>query len=62
MTQTDPETTRLQTMRFRRGFILALVIAVSLLFLLMVRPFIVALMVAALLAGLVYPIYDRLRL
>ncbi|MEJ2159212.1 MAG: hypothetical protein P8X53_01830 [Chromatiales bacterium] len=62
MTQTDPETIRLQTERFRRRFILALVIAVSVLFLLMVRPFIVALMVAALLAGLVYPIYDRLRL
>jgi len=58
----DPESIAAATAAFRRRFILFLVIGVSAIFLLMVRPFIVALLVAGLLAGLVYPIYDRLRL
>ncbi len=62
MQQDDPESIAAATAAFRRRFILFLVIGVSAIFLLMVRPFIVALLVAGLLAGLVYPIYDRLRL
>lgn len=46
---------------FQRRFLLALVAAVSLLFLWMVREFLLTLLVAALAAGLAFPLHERLR-
>jgi predicted PurR-regulated permease PerM len=54
MTQTtvDPD-------RFRKTFILILAVAISLVFLEMIRGFLVALLLAAILAGITYPLYCR---
>ena len=47
--------------RFRAVFLLLLVIGISLLFLGMVRPFLTALFLGAILSGLLFPVYRRLR-
>ena len=47
--------------RFRAVFLLLLVAGISLLFLNMVRPFLTALFLGAILSGLLYPLYRRLR-
>ena len=46
--------------RFRKGFLLLLVAVVSLAFLWMLQTFLVTILMAALLSGLVYPVYLRL--
>jgi len=46
--------------RFRRLFLLALVIAISIGFFVMLRPFLMTILLAATFTGLVYPIYARL--
>ncbi len=47
--------------RFRRGFLLALALGITLLFFAMIRPFLIAIVMAAILAGLTYPLYERMR-
>jgi len=47
--------------RFRNAFLLGLAVAISLLFLAMIRGFITALLVAAILSGITHPLYRRLR-
>ena len=47
--------------RFRAVFLLLLVAGISLLFLNMVRPFLTALFLGAILSGLLHPLYRRLR-
>jgi predicted PurR-regulated permease PerM len=46
--------------RFRRAFLLVLVVAVSAAFVAMLRSFLVTILMAAICAGLVYPLYARL--
>jgi predicted PurR-regulated permease PerM len=46
--------------RFRRFFLLALVIGISIGFLVILRPFLMTILVAATFTGLVYPVYARL--
>lgn len=46
--------------RFRRGFLLLLVIAISAAFLAMIRSFLMALFLAAIFSGLLHPVYRRL--
>lgn len=53
--------TGIDTGRFRRAFLLILAIAISLLFLAMIRDFIAALLVAAILSAITHPLYRRLR-
>ena len=43
--------------RFRRSFLLVVVAGISILFLLMIRGFLMTLLVAAIIAGLLYPVY-----
>ena len=47
--------------KFRRGFLLALALGITLLFFGMIRPFLIAIVMAGILAGLTYPLYERLR-
>ena len=47
--------------RFRKAFLLALVIAVSVGFFLTIRSFLMTILVAAIFAGLAYPLYSYLR-
>ena len=47
--------------RFRNAFLLGLAVAISLLFLAMIRGFIIALLVAAILSGFTHPLYRRMR-
>lgn len=46
---------------FRKGFLVALVILISAVFLVTIKSFLMAMLVAALTAGLCYPIYDWLE-
>ena len=46
--------------RFRKAFLLILVIAVSVSFVAMLRPFLTTILMAAIFAGLAHPIYERL--
>ena len=46
--------------RFRRGFVLALVIGITAAFLWMVWAFVMTVVLAAILAGLFHPLYRRL--
>ena len=46
--------------RFRRGFVLALVISITAAFLWMVWAFVMTTVLAAILAGLFHPLYRRL--
>lgn len=46
--------------KFHRGFVLLLVLAITLLFLRMIWPFLNALLLAAIFSGLIYPLYERL--
>lgn len=47
--------------RFRKAFLLLLVVGISLLFLMVIRPFLLSLLLAAILAGLTYPLYRWIR-
>jgi predicted PurR-regulated permease PerM len=47
--------------RFRKAFLLLLVVAISLLFLSVIRPFVLTVFLAAMFAGLAYPFYDWFR-
>jgi predicted PurR-regulated permease PerM len=47
--------------RFRKAFLLLLAISISLIFLAMIRGFLVALLLAAILAGITHPFYERLQ-
>lgn len=47
-------------LRFRQGFLLLLVAGISLLFVLVIRRFLLAVLLAAVFAGLAYPLYRRL--
>ena len=46
--------------RFRKTFLLVLVVVISLTFLLVIRPFVTPLLLAAIAAGLAYPVQRRL--
>jgi predicted PurR-regulated permease PerM len=46
--------------RFRRAFLLVLVVAITVAFLAILRPFLMTILVASIFAGLVYPVYRRL--
>src|SRR5262245_3002004 len=46
--------------RFRKAFLLLLVIAVSVVFVMMLQPFITTILLAAIFAGLVHPLYMRM--
>ena len=46
--------------RFRKGFLILLVIAISLIFFAMVRSFLMTMLLAAILSGMVHPLYRRL--
>lgn len=48
-------------LRFRQGFLLLLVVGITVLFLLVVRQFLLAVVLAAVFAGMMYPIYAWLR-
>lgn len=47
-------------LRFRQGFLLLLVVGISILFLLVVRRFLMAVLLAAVFAGMAYPLYEWL--
>ena len=47
--------------RFRRAFLLLLAISISLIFFAMIRGFLVSLLLAAILAGITHPFYQRLQ-
>jgi predicted PurR-regulated permease PerM len=47
--------------RFRKGFLLVLVVAVSAAFVAMLRSFLVTILIAAIFSGLAYPLYARLE-
>jgi predicted PurR-regulated permease PerM len=47
--------------RFRKAFLLLLVAGITYLFLSVVGPFVITVFLAAIFAGLAYPLYDRLR-
>ncbi len=47
--------------KFQRGFLLLLVAGISVLFVQMVRDFLLAVFLAAIFAGMSYPLFDRLR-
>ena len=47
--------------RYRKAFLLFLVIGISVAFVLMLRPFLVTILMAAVFSGLVYPLYAQLR-
>jgi predicted PurR-regulated permease PerM len=49
------------TLRFRRAFLLALALGISVLFFLVIRTFLLTVLLAAVFAGLTYPLYRRLR-
>lgn len=46
--------------KFQKGFLIAFALGISLLFLAMIRDFLIALLLAAILSGLVHPFYRRL--
>lgn len=46
---------------FRNIFLVALVVAITLLFVAMIRSFLLTILLAAILSGLAHPLYDRLR-
>lgn len=48
-------------LRFRQGFLLLLVAGITLLFVLVIRQFLLAVLLAAVFAGVVYPLFDWLR-
>src|SRR5687767_8947606 len=52
----------LNTARFRRTVLVILAVAISALFLWMIREFLIALLLASIAAGLSYPFYKRLVL
>lgn len=52
--------TGIDTVRFRRGFLLLLVFGISFLFFAMIRSFLTTLLLAAIFSGLMYPLYERL--
>lgn len=47
--------------RFRKGFLLALVVGITAAFVLVIRDFLMTIFVAAVFSGLVHPLYGRLR-
>lgn len=47
--------------RFRQAFLLLLVVGITLLFVMMIRQFLLAVVLAAVFAGMMYPFYDWLR-
>ena len=48
-------------LRFRQGFLLLLVAGITLLFVMVIRQFLLAVVLAAVFAGMIYPFYDWLR-
>ena len=48
---------RAGALRFRRAFLLLLVAGISVLFVLMIRPFVLSVFLAAIFAGMLYPLY-----
>jgi predicted PurR-regulated permease PerM len=57
MSQPLPPAPAPGALRFQRGFLLLLVVGISVLFLLVIRRFVLAIFLAAVFAGLAYPIY-----
>jgi predicted PurR-regulated permease PerM len=58
ITHNTPDT---QAQRFQRAFLLLLVLSISVLFVQMVKDFLLAVFLAAIFAGMSYPLYRRLR-
>lgn len=56
-----PSTSSLGAARFRKAFLLLLVLGISILFLLVIRRFLLAIFLAAIFAGMAYPPYRWLR-
>lgn len=48
-------------LRFRQGFLLLLVAGITLLFVMVIRQFLLAVVLAAVFAGMIYPLFDWLR-
>ncbi len=51
----------MERQHFQKGFLLLLTVAISLLFLSMLRPFLMAILMAGIFAGLAQPLYRRVR-
>jgi predicted PurR-regulated permease PerM len=51
----------MKALKVRGAFFLIILIAVTAIFLAMLKPFLVSILLAAIFAGLTYPIYDRMR-
>ena len=49
-----------ETEKFQRTFVLVLAIGISIAFYLLIKPFVVALLLAAIFSGITYPLYQRL--
>ena len=47
--------------RFRKGFLLAMVVGITAAFVFVIRDFLMTIFVAAVFSGLVHPLYRRLR-
>jgi predicted PurR-regulated permease PerM len=60
MSDSSPPDHSRGALRFRQAFLLLLVAGISLLFILVIRRFLLAVLLAAVLAGLAYPLYRRL--
>jgi predicted PurR-regulated permease PerM len=61
MSITPPAERQRSALRFQRNFLLLLVVGITIAFVLMVRGFIMAVLLAAVFAGLSYPLYAWLR-
>jgi predicted PurR-regulated permease PerM len=61
MSVTPPSERTRSALRFQRNFLLLLVAGISIVFVLMIRGFIVATMLAAIFAGMSYPLYSWFR-
>ena len=57
MTDAPAPHRRAGALRFRRAFLLLLVASISVLFVLMIRPFVLSVFLAAIFAGMLYPLY-----
>lgn len=55
-----PDSSPAQQQRFRNAFLIVLALSISLVFFAMIRGFVVALLLAAILAGICHPLYRRL--
>jgi predicted PurR-regulated permease PerM len=62
MVEHTPSSPERGALRFRQAFLLVLVVGITLLFLAVIRQFLLAVVLAAVFAGMMYPLYDWIRL